>query len=440
MRSLYKIVAFVLTVTWLFVAYKVIFDDDDRQEIVISQQSQDNLLPDIPPPLPTIPESNGHFLLPHVPKVSSQKQSSESSPLQWPPVLPDGSFPESDGHDIMPVTGLKVPKFWSPPSNVDLNRVGSYVNGEETIFVMIASYRDFQCRETITSAFQRADHPERLFIGAVDQVVAGDIGCLDLEVPCDKDASQPICRYRQQITLFTMDASKASGPVTARHVGDRLYRGQYYAMQLDAHCLFVRHWDTKLVGQFKATGNEMAVLTSYLTDVQGSITPSGDSTRKTRPIMCNSDFEGMMPARYLRHGAQPEVEPEVHGMPQLEPYWAAGFSFSRGHFIVRVPYDAYQPMVFQGEEINIGVRGFTHGYDFYAPEESVIFHEYAVHSSRRNKVHMFWENSGHAGDGMKSLRRTTGVIQLAPDLSPDDWDHSELDKYGLGTGETHPRH
>ena len=32
-----------------------------------------------------------------------------------------------------------------------------------------------------------------------------------------------------------------------------------------------------------------------------------------------------------------------------------------------MPYDSYQPMVFQGEEISIGIRGFTHGYDFYAP-------------------------------------------------------------------------
>jgi hypothetical protein len=77
-------------------------------------------------------------------------------------------------------------------------------------------------------------------------------------------------------------------------------------------------------------------------------------------------------------------------MPQLEPYWAAGFSFSRGHFKLRVPYDAYQPMVFQGEEIAIGIRGFTYGYDFYAPEKSVVFHEYAVKSSRRRKVPMFW--------------------------------------------------
>lgn len=106
--------------------------------------------------------------------------------------------------------------------------------------------------------------------------------------------------------------------------------------------------------------------------------------------MCNSDFEGMMPARYLRHGSQPEDVAEIRDMPQLQPFWAAGFSFSKGHFKLRVPYDAYQPMVFQGEEIAIGIRGFTHGYDFYAPRDSVVFHEYADNSARRKKIHMFW--------------------------------------------------
>jgi hypothetical protein len=65
------------------------------------------------------------------------------------------------------------------------------------------------------------------------------------------------------------------------------------------------------------------------------------------PTFHYSDYEGNMPARYLRHGSQPEDFPTVRDMPQLEPFWAAGFSFSRGHFKLRVPYDAYQPMVFQ---------------------------------------------------------------------------------------------
>jgi hypothetical protein len=33
--------------------------------------------------------------------------------------------------------------------------------------------------------------------------------------------------------------------------------------------------------------------------------------------------------------------------PMLQPFWAAGMSFSRGHFITRVPYDCCLPMLFQ---------------------------------------------------------------------------------------------
>ena len=80
----------------------------------------------------------------------------------------------------------------------------------------------------------------------------------------------------------------------------------------------------------------------------------------------------------------------------------------------------------------MGIRGFTHGYDFYAPRDSIVFHEYASKSSRRKKVHMFWENTGHAGMGQNSLKRGTAVIGMAPDLPDNAWDHSELDRYGLG--------
>ena len=183
----------------------------------------------------------------------------------------------------------------------------------------------------------------------------------------------------------------------------------------------------------------MAVLSSYLTDVQKSISPEGDSLRKTRPIMCNSDFEGLAPARYLRHGTQPEVEAVIRDMPQLSPYWAAGFSFSRGHFKVQVPYDAYQPMVFQGEEIAIGIRGFTYGYDFYAPRDSVVFHEYKGKSSRRQVIRKFEENTAsHEGDERRSMRRSMSIIGMAPDVDPLTWDHDEVDKYGLGDGKLIP--
>lgn len=36
---------------------------------------------------------------------------------------------------------------------------------------------------------------------------------------------------------------------------------QFFVMQMDAHCLFVRHWDSLIIDQWRSTGNEMAVLT-----------------------------------------------------------------------------------------------------------------------------------------------------------------------------------
>jgi hypothetical protein len=125
--------------------------------------------------------------------------------LAWPPLLPNGTVPDADGADTMPLVDVHVPRFYQAPPSVDLDAVGFEVNGEETIFLMIASYRDFQvpsltilvhvmcivsrfwppsqCRETIASAFDRADHPGRLYVGVVDQTAPGDTGCLDLQVP-----------------------------------------------------------------------------------------------------------------------------------------------------------------------------------------------------------------------------------------------------------------
>lgn len=38
---------------------------------------------------------------------------------------------------------------------------------------------------------------------------------------------------------------------------------------------------------------------------------------------------------FLMHGQQPEEKPSVVGEPLLIPFWAAGFSFARGHFVVQ---------------------------------------------------------------------------------------------------------
>ncbi len=440
------------------------------------------------------------------PAPVSSDASAVTAPIAVPPPRLVPRTASVDPHtglemEVDSYTGLRVPAFWEPPPELappgvakPPKRVGdpgwreasdayflhdpvepaapgrpTVVASDDsaTIFVMIASYRDFQCAETASSALARAAHPERLVVAVVQQDAPGDARC---DAPpsgrsCRDEPSAPLCKYASQVKVYEMNHTDASGPVFARHVGYRMYRGEGFVMQLDAHCVFVNNWDTTLVRQWRETHNEFAVLSTYLTDLQGSVTRSGDSLRRTRPIMCNSDYEGGGLARYLRHGSQPEAVPAVKDAPMLEPFWAAGFSFARGHFVANVPYDCCLPMVFMGEEISIGIRGWTHGYDFYANQQSVVFHEYAQESARRRHVPKFWEGGRNrkpsppgvpARDGQHSLKvcgrsllslspslkrptharrqRLTALIHMAPELVPDrDYDTVEQERYGLGT-------
>jgi hypothetical protein len=43
-----------------------------------------------------------------------------------------------------------------------------------------------------------------------------------------------------------------------------LPRGEYFAMQSDAHVAFVRDWDAEIIEQWHSAKNEMAILSNYL--------------------------------------------------------------------------------------------------------------------------------------------------------------------------------
>jgi hypothetical protein len=151
-------------------------------------------------------------------------------------LLPDLDFPES----------LKVPKFWNPPeygprgvrqflgdngqrlmTPKEAQSVGSVTkDGKETIFVSLASYRDTECRSTLESIFLRAAYPGRIRVGVVDQVEPEDPKCSEPSRPCDQDPEQVLCRYRHLMDVYEVPSYLMVGPVLARHIAHRMYRGK----------------------------------------------------------------------------------------------------------------------------------------------------------------------------------------------------------------------
>lgn len=338
----------------------------------------------------------------------------------WVKVCPE-SFAAKD---------VPPPAEWqpTPEAAADLDSIGSFVDGHPTIFIGLASYRDDLCRHTIAQALERAVHPSRIFFGVVDQIIdgAGDVPCDKALSSCLPGSQELICIHAHQIRMHRVDARLAQGPTWGRYRADRLYRGEYFALQLDAHMFFVRNWDEVIVKQWNATGNDYAVITTYPSEVTGAMTEKGDALHSSTPLLCSSHFVGKM----IKHNPAGEIAPNrqiVGNSPVLETLWAAGISFSRGHRIMRVPYDCCLGMMFDGEEISMAVRMWTHGYDFYSPRSPFVFHPY----NRKSKPKLFWENGNrHRGAADLAENRVLALVGADP---RGEYDKTELDgKYGLG--------
>ncbi len=154
-------------------------------------------------------------------------------------------------HPELPRDGkVRVPRFWNPLvygekgvrhflgnhgerliTTEEAKAIGSFdpMSGLETIYISVASYRDPECQPTVEDIFLRAEHPERLRVAVVDQRAENDSvqPCAVPEKPCSEEPSQVLCRFHHLIDRYEVPAQLSIGPVYARHLANRMYRGMF---------------------------------------------------------------------------------------------------------------------------------------------------------------------------------------------------------------------
>lgn len=284
------------------------------------------------------------------------------------------------------------------------------IRDDGSIFVSLASFRDSLLGQTLKGAFDQAKHPERLFVGAVvqnclglhpypgepgvqcrtgAQVVGKDKRGHDTtkvsDAPPDPNGIAEFCedpdykRYcdRGQIRVLYFHENESLGPAMARYYASKLWGGEAYFMQVDAHLEFYTHWDELYIGELKATRSfPKALLSSYPPGFErenGGIL-EGQPSPGARLCTCefsDSDVESDIIRINMGHPYQGHEE-----NPTQVPYVAAGFFFTPAAFLVDVPFDPYLPWTFMGEEIMLSMRAWTHGWDIYAPRKNWIAHQY----------------------------------------------------------------
>ena len=229
------------------------------------------------------------------------------------------------------------------------------------IFVQIASYRDPQLVPTIDDMIQNAKNPENLVLGICRQYSKDD-GFDNLDKWKDDD------RFK----IIDVEYQESKGACWARHQIQQLYDNEEYTLQIDSHMRFQKDWDSEMIQMIKdlqSDGYEKPLLTSYVSSFDPEKYPKG---RTKDPWRMTFD-------RFIPEGAVfflPETIPNWKSLDRPVPsrFYSAHFCFTLGKFSKEVQHNP--EYYFHGEEISIGARAYTWGYDLFHPHKPLIWHEY----------------------------------------------------------------
>lgn len=313
-----------------------------------------------------------------------------------------------------------------------------------SIFLSVASYRDDNCPHTLEEAYAKAKIPEQLFVGLVQQNCYEDCRTGIMEDGkskptdpdpdcyasfCSSDVGRRHCASGR-VRVLQVKEPESLGPYMARYFASKLWDGESFYMQIDAHMTFMQDWDAiSLVGLNKAPSDK-PVISHY---PPGHLQDLKQFETKPASRICGPIFT----ANTIRLEGSMMYDHIKVDTPRFAPVVGAGYFVAHSSFLKEVPFDPFLPWIFMGEEIIISSRLWTSGYDMFSPAQAVVGHIYF-----RKHQPKFWESvhrtfSMGVHNPLEALVVERVQYQLGfPESSRDMLPKSILtavDEYSMGT-------
>ena len=285
----------------------------------------------------------------------------------------------------------------------------------KTIFVQIASFRDSQLLPTLRDMIDKAEEPNNLKI------------CICWQ-HSDEDEWDTLNEYQDDDRFIIIDvkAEDSKGVCWARNRIQRKYDGEDFTLQLDSHHRFEPNWDTELkneILQLQLHGHEKPLLTGYISSFHPSLHKEEWVKEPWHMV-----FDRFTPDGVVFFLPAPIPNWKERTIPVPGRFYSAHFCFTVGIFCEEVQHDPRY--YFHGEEIAVGVRAYTHGYDIFHPHKIVAYHEF----SRDYRPDKHWDNynnwNDHNQETYKLMRNLLGIDGC------ECSDEERYGKYGLGTTRT----
>ena len=256
-----------------------------------------------------------------------------------------------------------------------------------SIFISLAAYREPELESTIKSALVNADKPDELVFGVFSQVGKGEHPDLS-----DYNVREKVVSYK-----------RAKGPGYARSEAMKLYDGEEYFLQVDAHSIFTPSWDTRMKKRLLYLPWSQPIITGRAlpyTYENGMVVLGKGEAAKYDTLFPHALYVGSYNGSWVAR-RRPMTQPHEFAEVGL-----GGLIFTYGDIVKDVPYD---PRIsWTGEEFLFFLRAYCAGYKAFTVDEAFIYHNYGRHNQVRVwDDHPEWEELQR-----KSLKVQADILTL----------------------------
>jgi len=197
-------------------------------------------------------------------------------------------------------------------------------------------------------------------------------------------------------------------------------------LQLDSHHRFAKDWDETLIRMHNQREKQgyKPILAAYLP----LYTPFNDPAGRTmepwqQHFVCFYPHGTIFIRPGLLTGWQDMIE------PPMSRFLSGHFCFARNEWAKEIKHDP--DIYFSGEEINLTVRSYTHGYDMFHPHELVVWH--STMREERDGI-LKWDDDAKQGvDWWNKQEKARAKIRQLFRVEDNGYD---LTGYDLGTVRT----
>ncbi|KAL3673332.1 hypothetical protein V7S43_001048 [Phytophthora oleae] len=262
--------------------------------------------------------------------------------------------------------------------NVKKHRETYGFHDDKQIVLVLTHFRDSEaCAQTLVDARAASFLASRVHFRVFEELyLTREQTCVQQFCELQPKDCKELLRSGQLRTQ-RRDASGARGTTVSRYVAEgmveRKFANDFYLSVDPAVVIFTENWDLKLIKQWYSVGNDMAILS-----VSPKSTELRGLTNSTMIVQCSARIHDKSKDAVVEFNAPESVPRQGAALlsPVLQTQYSEVFHFGPTRALFDVRSDPHTSVISVGHEYARATRFWTRGYDFYAPNEDVLFARY----------------------------------------------------------------